>query len=392
MSKEKKMPTANEFIPRSDGPLDVLLFGGGPYTINASFQVLQCLRIYDRFRLHLLSPNQYTPLRFSRWIKSFTTIKTQNPSEKLAALKDTVRSKQISLVVPLSAPEVGLLGQYGDDELSSLTRWLRIPKTESFNVANSKVELVRFLSEKGINHPKSIIIENKKAIEAIERLRFPVIAKPSQGAGGGGIYRCESPEQLNQVLDENLQEIPYLVQEYISGVDVGFGAFCIDGKIVYSVTQRDLDDKNGFFGPSKRLEFCTDDSVVEAASKLFRLLAWEGVGQIDFRQDSRTGELFVLEINPRFWGSLYGAKLMGVNFPLIACLDALAESPPPIVQKFGKYINHTTYLKERLKQFMSKNYKTEYKALDSNLPEFLSDPSALSADIAQRIWSHLPFN
>jgi predicted ATP-grasp superfamily ATP-dependent carboligase len=44
---------------------------------------------------------------------------------------------------------------------------------------------------------------------------------------------------------------------------------------------------------------------------------------VEFRRSSKHGRFFLLEINPRFWGSLPLAVACGFNFPYLLCLLAL---------------------------------------------------------------------
>jgi len=44
-------------------------------------------------------------------------------------------------------------------------------------------------------------------------------------------------------------------------------------------------------------------------------MKWSGVGMVEFRIDERDGSLKLMEVNPRFWGSLQLSILSGVDFP-----------------------------------------------------------------------------
>ena len=47
---------------------------------------------------------------------------------------------------------------------------------------------------------------------------------------------------------------------------------------------------------------------------------------VEFRRCSRTGEFYLLEINPRFWGSLPLSEAAGVNFPALYYRSARGEA------------------------------------------------------------------
>ena len=57
------------------------------------------------------------------------------------------------------------------------------------------------------------------------------------------------------------------------------------------------------------------DEIRDMASALLKSLDWFGVAMVEFKVDPRDGVPKLMEINPRFWGSLALAIHSGVNFP-----------------------------------------------------------------------------
>jgi predicted ATP-grasp superfamily ATP-dependent carboligase len=51
---------------------------------------------------------------------------------------------------------------------------------------------------------------------------------------------------------------------------------------------------------------------------------------VEFKIDARTGQPKLLEVNPRFWGSLALAIDAGVNFPYLLTLMALGQDFTPV--------------------------------------------------------------
>ena len=68
-------------------------------------------------------------------------------------------------------------------------------------------------------------------------------------------------------------------------------------------------------GPSTLRESIADPLVEKMAEKILRALDWFGVAMVEFRYDPRDGLPKLMEINPRFWGSLPLAVYAGVDFP-----------------------------------------------------------------------------
>jgi predicted ATP-grasp superfamily ATP-dependent carboligase len=53
------------------------------------------------------------------------------------------------------------------------------------------------------------------------------------------------------------------------------------------------------------------------AETLLKSLNWHGIAEVEFRVDLRDGIPKLMEINPRFWGSLEVAVRSGVDFPYL---------------------------------------------------------------------------
>jgi predicted ATP-grasp superfamily ATP-dependent carboligase len=50
----------------------------------------------------------------------------------------------------------------------------------------------------------------------------------------------------------------------------------------------------------------------------------------EFKRDDRTGQHLLLELNPRFWGSLSLPIKAGVDFPDLLCRMAMGEEVDPV--------------------------------------------------------------
>ena len=115
---------------------------------------------------------------------------------------------------------------------------------EHFGVSGMKAEHARQFRDKeamkialdqaGIRTPRHVAVDTIAACwEAVEKIGFPVILKPIDGAGSADTYRVESREELRSVLPL-LRHVPMIsVEEFIDGEEYTFDAITIDGKIVY---------------------------------------------------------------------------------------------------------------------------------------------------------------
>ena len=61
-------------------------------------------------------------------------------------------------------------------------------------------------------------------------------------------------------------------------------------------------------------ETVEDPELIELALKLLKRMNWHGVAQVEFKKD-RNGVPRLMEINPKFWGTLELSIAAGLNFP-----------------------------------------------------------------------------
>jgi predicted ATP-grasp superfamily ATP-dependent carboligase len=72
------------------------------------------------------------------------------------------------------------------------------------------------------------------------------------------------------------------------------------------------------------------DDIYDMARTLLEKIGWFGVAMVEFKIDPRDGLPKLMEINPRFWGSLSLAIHAGVNFPLLLHKMAMGERFDPV--------------------------------------------------------------
>jgi predicted ATP-grasp superfamily ATP-dependent carboligase len=109
-----------------------------------------------------------------------------------------------------------------------------------------------------------------------------------------------------------------------------------------------------------------------AGKEILSSLKWSGVAHIDFIYDPVTEHFFMIDFNPRYWGTLTGSVIAGVNFPWLACQSALGNSFP-----LPEYKN-TTYAiikpKEIFRWMLGKKNFKGISFNSTNLRFVLKDP------------------
>jgi len=206
---------------------------------------------------------------------------------------------------------------------------LAVPPFEAFDLVTNKARLLEYAGRCGVPVPRTHVVDGRAGLsEVIDRVRYPAVVKPVQSrtrtAEGwllGSAHYAHSRAELEQLFDKHvyLASHPSLIQERIVGPGVGMFGLFDRGRLVAEFSHRRLREKPPAGGASVLCESLpVDPRLREFAVRMLGPIGWHGVAMMEYKQDRRTGELVLMEVNGRFWGSLELAVEAGVDFPHLA--------------------------------------------------------------------------
>jgi predicted ATP-grasp superfamily ATP-dependent carboligase len=206
-------------------------------------------------------------------------------------------------------------------EISQYTK-IALPSRNIFLKAYDKGETLKIAIDNNIPCPKTLLIDNMDMLNDLtDKLSFPLLIKPRVSSGRRGIEICTSYKELKDKTELLLKEYGGLLfQEYIP-YGGEFGVYTL---LNYASEPRALSVQKRIRsypiagGPSTLRETFKDDTstnAVEVAFKLLKAMGWIGAAMVEFRIDARDGTPKLMEVNPRFWGSLQLSILAGMDFP-----------------------------------------------------------------------------
>lgn len=157
--------------------------------------------------------------------------------------------------------------------------------------------------------------------ERLGALRFPVMIKPRQGGGGWAVRECAGPDEVRAIMEAGEhQHLPlerFFVQEKIVGTPIGLAMLYNRGACMASIGYRQLRTYPVDYGqPTFRASVHHPESEF-MLRRLLDHLAWDGVCQADFLIEEETGRPYLIDVNPRYWGSTGHSIACGVNMPLM---------------------------------------------------------------------------
>ena len=166
-------------------------------------------------------------------------------------------------------------------------------------------------------------------------LPLPAVIKPRISSGSFGIAYVKNREDLLSTYQRIHENYPHpLVQEWIpDGIGTfGFSAlFDEHSKVKAAFIHKKLRMYPVQGGPSTLREGVCHPRIMELGISLLESLKWTGIAMVEFKVDPRDGIPKLMEVNPRFWGSLQLAIVSGVDFPWLMLKMALGETFPPLL-------------------------------------------------------------
>ena len=187
-----------------------------------------------------------------------------------------------------------------------------------------KGRLVAAAKRAGIPTPETVIFETAEQLTAsADRLPYPIVVKlpisrvPARKVSG--------PSKLAGAATV---EGPFLVQPFVDAPVWAVGGVTWNGRLVAAVHQRYLRTWPLDCGTASAAVTVEPDPAVE--ERLLALLdGYDGVFQAQFAGD------FLLDLNPRVYGSLPLAVAAGVNLPAVTCELLRGEDVPSVRARAG---------------------------------------------------------
>ena len=210
----------------------------------------------------------------------------------------------------------------------------------------------RFFSELdhiGAPCPKTAIVGDfLEAHRFSKDVGYPLLVKPLCGFGGAGIRKAKTPQELERIFKEDLRSRPkVMVQEYIFGISASVSVLSSkNGSVALTVNEQLIGLSP--FGQEEPFGYCgnivplaVDEDVSLRCKRLaervvthFGLMGSNGIDLVI----SRDGTPYIVEVNPRFQGTLECIEeSLGINIVkahIEACTRGLLPKVHSVASKF----------------------------------------------------------
>jgi D-aspartate ligase len=192
-----------------------------------------------------------------------------------------------------------------------LARWYRVvlPDPDIVEMMTDKVQFYAYARDRDFRIPATFILRDRRDAErAADALSYPCLLKPPRGVAGWTkqtrekALRAEDAAALLSLYDRCRGWTEVLVaQQWIEGSDADLfscNAYFGEGaEPLVTFVARKTRQWPPRTGKSASGEECRQDEVLAESIRLFRNVGLRGLGYLEFKRDSRTGEFFIIEPN-----------------------------------------------------------------------------------------------
>jgi protein-tyrosine-phosphatase/predicted ATP-grasp superfamily ATP-dependent carboligase len=263
----------------------------------------------------------------------------QPPSTPTAAFLEWLRQLMVQneydLIVPSTEYSLLPLAELEDDD--PLRAPIQVAPRASLWRALDKWSTLELARSCGVPTPRSRLHTSHSKLSPPES--FPVVLKTARSVIpiGGAVqqmraFLARDYSEWKRTLHSLLPLTPVVEQECLSGYGLGIELLYENGRMVWHFCHKRLHEGSGKGGLGGGSTYrCSEPAPPELlayATAMLDRIRWHGVAMVEFLE-TPDGRYFLMEINPRLWGSLALAIDAGVDFPLGMLLLAIGQPIPP---------------------------------------------------------------
>jgi carbamoyl-phosphate synthase large subunit len=291
----------------------VMITAAGTVTAQSLIKALR-----EDGRVTFIAAGDMNRLNATRpFVDEFVALPPANAPDFAQRVLEAARRFEIDLIVPLIVESEFLPLDDARARFESIGCHLALPARAIVERTADKLEFARFLDEIGVPGPTTQTYAENIAIE-----RFPVYLKPRRGSGSVGTARVES---LHSLHESARGRGDLIVQEAVDGVEFTVDAFAAaPGCVVAAVPRERIAIKAGVSVKGRTYHHPLIERIVRDVVEKSGLQGPANV-QGMLRAD---GSFSIIEMNPRFSGTLALTTAAGINFASLL-IDMLEERTVP---------------------------------------------------------------
>lgn len=274
----------------------------------SSYKAIVCARFLEEnydgdIQILTFDYRSFTAYFHSKYTQGHHIVSNPNLSSEayILDIKQIIERYNVDLFFPVNSKFLSILLENRDKFGLTLSYF---GSNSNYNILNNKNHLQMFLDMQNIRIMP-------RHFDSIENATMPFVFKPEAKSSSAGIvYFFSHMDYINKA--KNIVE-KGVFQEYIAGIGIGFSCFCRNGEIVDSYAHKRLVEYPISGGSSLYRAPYKDSRLMNIVSEIVKATNWSGFAMFEFKL-TPDNELFLIEVNPRIWGSINQGLVNGINY------------------------------------------------------------------------------
>lgn len=248
-------------------------------------------------------------------------VSTSEPGAFVESILEFARAQAIDLIIPITDWTLGPLSTQRE-KFAGICR-VAMPSQAAVEFASDKYRTVQLAESIGIAVPRTLLVKSSGDLAQCQEGPFPVVVKDrfsvrwtnGKAVFGSVAYAYSAHELENKVAERIATAGDVLVQEFTSGIGLGFSCFVVGGKASLPFQWqriREVDPRGS--ASSARKSIPLDSSLVALSVRLIREMGFEGIAMVEYKKTA-DGQPVLMEVNGRPWGSIGLPIACGIDYP-----------------------------------------------------------------------------
>lgn len=229
---------------------------------------------------------------------------------------------------------------------------MNIPECHIVESITDKLKQHELCAKARVSVPQTFIAHDMQEVHKIkDDLPYPVFVKGREVTSWRKVvnkkgFLVRTSEELLDTFSLLFERgADGLIQEVIPGPDTNHFKVCCyisrEGNVLLALALQKLRQQPIGFGFGCVVQSVYYPQLLELGKNFLTTIKYRGVGSVEFKLDARTGELRLIELNPRYWQQNGLAEKCGMNFPLVNFLDLTGATQDPAVNYLDgiKWVN-----------------------------------------------------
>ncbi|SDW09822.1 ATP-grasp domain-containing protein [Tepidimicrobium xylanilyticum] len=261
------------------------------------------------------------------FVDAFYKVPKWNEEDYLDVLLSICEKERVDMIIPLFEKEFISLCE-NRKKFNEIGTALILSDKKIIETFNDKWKSYKFFMSNNIDTPMTY------SKQELKDCNFPLIIKPTDGAGSKNVFKIKDEKELNFFID--YIENP-IIQEFVEGTEYTIDVLCdLDGNVISIVPRQRIEVRAGEVSKGRTVK---DMAIIERTLELCNKLKIDenikpiGPLTIQCIVDLK-GNIKFIEVNPRFGGGVPLSFEAGVAYAELLRKMVKGEEILPIIGEF----------------------------------------------------------